>query len=160
MDVLITATTDGKGHWSEEARAVDITKLKIGFNNQGMFPGEPFYGELQAYFEGSGFTKNSWNVRAYGLIYTDKQWLREFRAGLRAVGFSRRAVQDVQYSEQGMQGDDYVSFDIGAAFWASWKRVQKLNERKLQDAVANELTAAAITASANGDVTETTLADL
>jgi hypothetical protein len=136
MDVLITATTDGKGHWSEEARAVDITKLKIGFNNQGMFPDEPFYGELQAYFEPSGFTKNSWNVRAYGLIYTDKQWLREFRAGLRAVGFSRRAAFDVQYSEQGMQGTDYVSFDIGQHFWASWKRVNKIKTPKVKNVEA------------------------
>ena len=133
MDVLITATTDGKGHWTEETRTVDIIKLGIGYSNQEYYPGDPFYGELCAYFEPSGFTKNSWNVRAYGLIYTDKQWLKEFKAGLRAAGFSRRAVQEVQYSEQGMQGSDYVSFDIGAAFWASWKRVNKIKTPKVEN---------------------------
>jgi hypothetical protein len=30
-------------------------------------------------------------------------------------------VVDLCYSEQGMQGDDYVSFDIGADFLRSWE---------------------------------------
>ena len=133
MDILITASTDGKGHWSEEARAVDITKLEIGFSNQGLYPGEPFYGELCGFFEPSGFTKNSWNVPGYGLIYTDKQWLREFKKGLQEIGFSRRAVQDLHYSEQGMQTDDYVSFDIGQHFWVSWKRLNKIKTPRVKN---------------------------
>jgi hypothetical protein len=28
---------------------------------------------------------------------------------------------DVGYSEQGMQGDDYVSLDVGESFIASWE---------------------------------------
>jgi hypothetical protein len=32
------------------------------------------------------------------------------------------AGDDVDYSEQGMQGDNYVSFDVGAKFLKSWKK--------------------------------------
>lgn len=130
MDVSIIANTNGKGLWSEEARSVLISKLAIGYSNQTYYPGETFYGELCAYFEPSGFPPNSWNVPGYGLIYTDKQWMKEFKAGLRELGLSVKAVQNVHYSEQGMQGLDYVSMDIGPAFWASWKRLNKTKESK------------------------------
>ena len=51
-----------------------------------------------------------------GLIYTDKLFLQELRAYLQTIGFSKAEANDVSYSEQGMQGDAYVSCDVGAAF--------------------------------------------
>lgn len=123
IDTHIVTHTNGKGLWSSEEREVHVNKLKIGFNSLEVFPNEDFYGELRAYFEDHGFTVGSWNVEGHGLIYTDKLWLREFKKGLRELGLSRRAVQDVDYSEQGMQGHDYVSLDVGKTFWASWKRL-------------------------------------
>jgi len=42
-------------------------------------------------------------------------------------------VQNVSYSEQGMQGDNYVSMDIGPTFYASWKRLQKKIEQESVD---------------------------
>jgi hypothetical protein len=36
------------------------------------------------------------------------------------------AGTDVGYSEQGMQGDDYVSCDVGAEFIASWQALHEL----------------------------------
>jgi len=128
VDTNIITHTNGKGYWSQEEREVHIKKLDIGFNSLVMFPDDEFYGELRAYFDDHGFTVGSWNVAGHGLIYTDKLWLREFKKGLRELGLSRRAVQDVEYSEQGMQGSNYVSLDIGSAFWASWKRLLIRNQ--------------------------------
>jgi hypothetical protein len=123
MIVNFETHTDGKGLWSEEARMVLITKLDIGYSSLKYYPEEPFFGELRAYFEPSGFTAGSWNTQAFGLIYTDKLWMKEFKKALRGLGFSIKAVQNVSYSEQGMQGTDYVSMDVRAPFYASWKRM-------------------------------------
>jgi hypothetical protein len=39
-----------------------------------------------------------------------------FHHGLLECGFSKEAVLEVQYSEHGMQGKDYVSLDVGEKF--------------------------------------------
>jgi hypothetical protein len=53
------------------------------------------------------------------LIYTDRTFERELREFLDSQGL---VGKDVSYSEQGMQGDDYVSCDIGKPFLDSWAR--------------------------------------
>ena len=125
MKVNIIARTNGKGYWTEEEREVLISKLDLGYKSTDYYPEDPFHGELRAYFDGSGFGTGSWNIHGYGLIYTDRQWLKEFKAGLRKLGFSIKAVQNIGYSEQGMQSDCYVSMDVGPAFYASWQRMEK-----------------------------------
>jgi hypothetical protein len=50
------------------------------------------------------------------LIYTDPRWIGEFRALMRSLGFTSQACEDINYSEQGMQGDNYVSMDVGPPF--------------------------------------------
>jgi len=125
MKVDIKANTNGKGHWSVEKRMVQIIRLGIGYSSLNYYPEDPFHGELRAYFEPHGFTPGSWNVAGHGLIYTDRLWMKEFKAGLRAAGFSIKAVANVSYSEQGMQGDSFVSMDVGPAFYSSWCRLQK-----------------------------------
>lgn len=130
MKVTINTNTDGKGLWSQEQRLVTINRIDIGYSSLKYYPEDPFHGELKAYFEPHGFTLGSWNVPGHGLIYTDKLWMREFRAGLRDLGLSIKAVQNVSYSEQGMQGEDYVSMDIGPAFYTSWQRLLKKLEKK------------------------------
>lgn len=125
--ININATTDGKGKGTDEIRLVTITALKIGYSNQAYqtaFPGDPFAGELRAYFEPHGFTIGSWNVDGHGLIHGDRQWLKEFKAGLRANGFSIKAAQNVKYGEKILQGKDYVSMEVGQNFFASWMRFQ------------------------------------
>jgi hypothetical protein len=124
MIVSINCHTNGKGHWSEEQRLVIINRLGIGYSSLNYYPEDPFHGELRAYFDPFGFTHGSWNVPGHGLIYTDRQWMKEFKVGMRAAGFSIRAVQNISYSEQGLQGSDYVSMDIGPVFYASWLRLQ------------------------------------
>jgi hypothetical protein len=57
-------------------------------------------------------------VNKHGLIYTDslfKQDLMQFVA-------EQGLVVDLCYSEQGMQGDNYVSLDVGKEFLDSWAR--------------------------------------
>ena len=100
--------TAGNGYWSDEAKAVSIVDMRINYCSDEMD-----FGELQVYFD----TK-TWDVYKDGLIYTDKLFKAQLREFLNAHGLPGA---DVDYSEQGMQGDDYVSCDVGAAFIASYK---------------------------------------
>ena len=97
-----TLNTGGGGYWSNTKAAVEITALQLAYTND-----ELDFGELRVYFN----TKTwAWQD---GLIYTDKQFMRELKELLTAKGFD---ASDVSYSEQGMQGDTYVSCDVGQCF--------------------------------------------
>jgi len=98
-----TLNTNGNGYWSNERKAVEITGLQLNYvNDEGVF------GELCVHFN-----TNTWDVNTDGLIYTDKQFMRELKELLTVQGFD---ASDVSYSEQGMQGDTYVSCDVGECF--------------------------------------------
>ena len=100
--VNATLRTGGGGYWSNTKTAVEITGLQLAYTND-----ELDFGELRVYFN----TKTwAWQD---GLIYTDKQFMRELKELLTAKGFDG---SDVSYSEQGMQGDTYVSCDVGQCF--------------------------------------------
>lgn len=120
MTKQIVLHTDGKGWYSNQARPVIITKMELSYDND-----DGDFGELRVYFD-----TDSWNTEVHGLIYTDKQWIKELRAFLK--NHSYKGVNDVNYSEQGMQGDDYVSLDVRKAFIDSWKlrNNEKLTRRK------------------------------
>jgi hypothetical protein len=106
MQVYTTLHTNGLGYWSRKATAVDVTKLDLQYINN-----ERDFGELCVHF-----TQASWNTAIDGLIYTDKQFISELRTYLQTIGFTAAEAQDVSYSEQGMQGDTYVSCDVGVDF--------------------------------------------
>jgi hypothetical protein len=99
--------TAGDGYWSNAERAVTITDMRLGY-----VADEKDFGELCVFFD----TK-TWDVNVDGLIYTDSDFLNELQLFLNMHGL---AGSDVDYSEQGMQGDDYVSLDVGKAFLDSW----------------------------------------
>ena len=101
--VNATLNTNGMGYWSRAVAAVEITALQLAYIND-----EQDFGELRVYFN----TK-TWDVNKQGLIYTDKLFMRELCELLTQKGFD---VKDVSYSEQGMQGDNYVSCDVGKLF--------------------------------------------
>jgi len=103
-----TLHTDGKGYWSNVIAPVSTTKIAVTYVND-----EGDFGELRVYFD------NTWVTKTDGLIYTDNQFLRELRKELIAAGM---VGMDVDYSEQGMQGDDYVSLDVGGKFLKSWDK--------------------------------------
>ena len=101
--VTATLNTNGKGYWSRKATAVEITGLQLAYTND-----ELSFGELRVFFN----TK-TWDVNKDGLIYTDKQFMRELKELLVQKDFD---TSDLSYSEQGMQGDTYVSCDVGECF--------------------------------------------
>ena len=101
-------STSGDGYWSETAKDVEITGMKLGYIND-----ELDFGELRVYFN-----TDTWNVNEDGLIYTDSQFYADLQKFVKEQGL----VVDLSYSEQGMQGDDYVSLDVGKEFLDSWAR--------------------------------------
>ena len=101
--VNATLNTNGKGYWSRTATAVEVTGLQLAYTND-----ELDFGELRV-----RFNTNTWDTKTDGLIYTDKQFMTELKELLTAQGFD---ASDVSYSEQGMQGDTYVSCDVGECF--------------------------------------------
>ena len=113
MKTLATLNTCGNGYWSDKRKAVDIVNIDIGYLDN-----ELNFGELCVFFD-----TNTWDVDNDGLIYTDSQFEEELQALLQTAGFTKEEVEDVSYSEQGMQGDDYVSLDFGAKFAAAYKRL-------------------------------------
>jgi hypothetical protein len=98
-----TLNTNGRGYWSSTAKAVEVTGLQLAYTND-----ELNFGELRV-----RFTAATWDVNKLGLIYTDAQFMTELKALLTSMGFDS---SDVSYSEQGMQGDNYVSCDVGELF--------------------------------------------
>jgi hypothetical protein len=109
--VNVTLNTDGCGYWSEVAKPVKVVGLDLQVVPCLDKDDEPF-GELRVYFD----TK-TWNVRKDGLIYTDRRFERELKKFLNSIDL---AGKDVEYSEQGMQGANYVSLDVGEDFINSY----------------------------------------
>ena len=101
--VTATLNTNGNGYWSNKRKAVEITGLQLAYTND-----ELDFGELRVRFNTA-----TWDTSTDGLIYTDKQFMRELKDLLDNLGFD---ASDVSYSEQGMQGDTYVSCDVGECF--------------------------------------------
>ena len=108
MQTVILNTDGKRGLWSNVARAVRIVDVQLGY-----VADESDFGELCVYFD-----TETWDVNKDGLIYTDRLFERELQEFLTAHGL---AGADVSYSEQGMQGDDYVSCDVGEKFLRSWE---------------------------------------
>ena len=103
IKVNATLHTSGGGYWSNTKAAVEVTHLQLSYTND-----ELDFGELRVRFNTA-----TWDVNKLGLIYTDKQFMSELKALLTTMGFDS---SDVSYSEQGMQGDSYVSCDVGELF--------------------------------------------
>jgi hypothetical protein len=105
----VTFNTNGLGYWSRKVAAVRIVDMRVTYVND-----EKDWGELCVYFN-----TQDWDVNKDGLIYTDKQFRNELQAFLDAQGLPGK---DISYSEQGMQGEDYVSLDIvSAKFLTAWE---------------------------------------
>ena len=105
--VSFITRTDGRGYWSTVARkSIRIDRVAIASVSDD---GE--YGELRAYFD-----ESEWNVESDGLIYSDQAWMKSFRSCMATLGFSVQALAAISYTEQGMQGTEYVSLDVGQDF--------------------------------------------
>ena len=106
---IVIIHTNGDGHWSKHARPVGIIDLQIGYISD-----DQVFGELKVVFD-----TTTWDTKLHGLIYTDRKFIDELRTYLYSVGL---VGIDAEYSEQGMQGRNFVSFDIGKSFIDSWER--------------------------------------
>jgi hypothetical protein len=121
MPIVINARTNGSGLWSKAEELITVYRLVLSFNTDDEDSDEYHWGELMAFFE-----TDNWNVRDKGLIYTDKQWMEEFTNGLfKDYNFNIGAITNIGYSEQGMQGMNYVSMDVGKDFINDWLRIQR-----------------------------------
>ena len=98
----------GDGLWSTVAKSVEIVDMRLGYVNE-----EKDFGELCVYFNTC-----HWDTSIDGLIYTDETFLDDLRAFL----VLHNLPATVSYSEQGMQGDDYVSLDVEEDFLQAWER--------------------------------------
>lgn len=105
-----TLNTDGSGYWSDRTAKVTVTGLNLSYLND-----RNDFGELRVFFD-----TQSWNTETDGLIYTDRQFLKELSGLLESLDLAT----DVDYSEQGMQGFDYVSLDVGPEFIRTFKSLQ------------------------------------
>jgi hypothetical protein len=117
-----TAETNGKGLWSSRVKSIKHNRADINFYRDYSEPdvasefesGKPARinsAELRVYF-----TKKDWETSKHGLIYSDKAWIKDLRSHLVKMGYSTRSAKSVDYSEQGMQGTDYVSLDVSKQF--------------------------------------------
>lgn len=102
--------TDGKGLYTTEKRAVRVTSVELA-----RVDAECEFGELRVYFD-----EDTWDVNTSGLIYTDQQFCTEVNLLLSDLGIQGSTT----YSEQGMQGYDYVSFDVDLAVIHSFGTLQ------------------------------------
>jgi hypothetical protein len=109
--------TSGDGYWSRVAKDVELTGIALGYINE-----EETFGELRVYFNNDSdeLGSNFWDVNVDGLIYTDRLFLDLLGGELLGAGLNSI---DVSYSEQGMQGDTYVSLDVGPVFLKSFKEI-------------------------------------
>lgn len=103
----VTFSVGGNGLWSNVKGTVEIVDMRLGYVND-----ERDFGELCVYFN-----DKHWDVNIDGLIYTDHSFMTDLRNFLALHGLNNL---DIEYSEQGMQGDDYVSLDVGADFLQAW----------------------------------------
>ena len=111
METTIILNTDGKGLWSNKSKPIIVTSINcmIGKDEDG------FIGELMVRFDLS-----SWDTDKDGLIYTDDLFRKQLHEFLMSQGFTKETATDVSYSEQGMQGDEYVSLDVSSEFCQEW----------------------------------------
>jgi len=109
MNVDFVCHTDGKGFWSSKKSDVRITKIGI---TTWDYEGKNDAGGIYVYFN-----ENDWDTDSYGLIYTDKLFIKELKENLKSLGL---VVENIGYSEQGMQGQYFVHLDVDPEFIKSF----------------------------------------
>lgn len=111
IEINISLNTDGSSLWSNRIAKIHHNKMELRVPVSCDKKEQNSFGELKVYFD-----PKKWNISKHGLIYTDNLWIKEFKEYLAANGFSNKSVKDLYYSEQGMQGKNYVSLDCEKAF--------------------------------------------
>jgi len=98
--------TSGDGYWSTSKNIVKITHIRLTtYGND--------HGYLDVYFH------DGWNIDKDGLIYSDENALKDIRQMLSKMGLN---TNELYYSEQGMQGRDFINFAVDKKFIDSYKK--------------------------------------
>jgi hypothetical protein len=105
--------TSGDGLWGEsnKPKEVKISKIEWETNNLGEDDTET---SVRIYF-----TKKSWDTNKDGLIYTDRGFIKEVKelfVSMQKEGKlpMKLPFADIGYSEQGMQGYNYIHTVLGS----------------------------------------------
>ena len=117
-----TFKTCGDGYWSNVVKEVFVTSISMYIGTEsddGEYFGD---GDLAV-----NYTEATWDNNVDGLIYTDSEFLHCVREFLINAGFNVAAVEDISYSEQGMQDDERVSCDA----YAFANYIRKLSNVKI-----------------------------
>lgn len=106
MKSPIVCNTDGKGLWSSSRRTVTVRRIVADYISSN---DNELYITFRVYF-----TKKDWNIGDHGLIYTDHGFIRDLRKGMNQMPafrgiLAQRGLAMVDYTEQGMQGENFVS---------------------------------------------------
>ena len=108
IDVNAVFNTAGDGLWSNAVKDVFVTSIAMYISTEQ---------DDNSFCDGDlavNYTEATWDNNVDGLIYTDKTFLAQVKEFLIAQGFNAEAVNDISYSEQGMQDDERVSCDAYA----------------------------------------------
>ena len=97
---IVTLHTAGSGYWSKEAKAVRVTAVSVWTDGD--------YAQVNVFYN-----TDDWNPNVDGLIYTDKTFLEELKAYFATFGVD---ATDLDYSEQGMQDENFVHLEAGEEF--------------------------------------------
>jgi hypothetical protein len=116
--------TKGDGYWSATNRTVATSKIEmeVGEASVSLWSYSVY---LEIHFR-AFFPKRSWDTDKYGLIYTDSLWIKDFREQFK-TRFPAMAwmASKINYTEQGMQGDNYVSLVVHLDSMGQIKRFDK-----------------------------------
>jgi hypothetical protein len=113
MKVNIKVSTDGNGLWSDVEKDVTINKIEWYSDDD---EDDEEYSESETYVK-LYFDKRTWNIEKHGLIYTDDTFEEKIKTAL--VRLQKKGVlpdlpwDTISYTEQGMQGEDYVHMILG-----------------------------------------------
>ena len=101
--------TLGDGYWSNTQTTVKVHGISMFVGLQD--DGEGYWGDGDLgilHEDGAGL---SWDSQTQGLIYTDSGFMEGVRTWLIKQGWDVKAVEHMDYSEQGMQDVGRVSCD-------------------------------------------------
>ena len=113
--------TNGSGLWSNLQKRIKILVMEICYLDD-----EENFGELRLYFN-----PKIWNIEKYGLIYTDELFLDDFIKYLNKYYVFNINKNDLSYSEQGMQGYDFVSCDINSTFIQNYHAIPQIQKQRI-----------------------------
>lgn len=111
--------TGGDSLWSKQApKEVLVSALVILVEERNL--------ELMVVVD-----ERSWDVKKYGLIYTDRGFLMSLREALQSIGFSDLDVLGIEYPVKGqaLQGENYVSLEMTEAFRTKFIELATVEEK-------------------------------